>query len=190
MYSQILDHIQKDINLTPGEQDEFVSILLEKQIEKKKLLIKPGDTVNVEYYVVSGCLKAYYLSESGDKHIIQFAVEDWWISDFEAFFNDHPAQLYVEAIEDSRLLGIHKNSLEILYKRIPKFERFFRLKTTGAFVALRSRILSSLQKTGKERYLEFCETYPKIEQRVPNYHIANYLGLKPESLSRIRKEIA
>lgn len=190
MYSQILHHIHKDINLTPDEKDEFVSILVEKRLEKKKLLIKPGDTVKVEYYVVSGCLKAYYLSESGDKHIIQFAVEDWWISDFEAFFNEHPAQLYVEAIEDSILLGIHKDSLEILYKRIPQFERFFRLKTTGAFVALRSRILSFLQKTGKERYLEFCETYPKIEQRVPNYHIANYLGLKPESLSRIRKELA
>lgn len=189
MYPQILQHILKDIELTPEEQDEFLSILLEKQLDKKTLLIKPGDTVNVEYYVVSGCLKAYYLNESGDKHIIQFAVEDWWISDFEAFFNGRPAQLYVEAIEESVLLGIHKDSLETLYKRIPKFERFFRLKTTGAFVALRSRILSSLQKTGKERYLEFCETYPNIEQRVPNYHIANYLGLKPESLSRIRKEL-
>lgn len=189
MYPEILAHILKDIDLTPGEQEEFISILFEKNLEKKELLIRPGDTVSTEYFVVSGCLKAYYLDESGDKHIIQFAVEDWWISDFEAFFSGKPAQLFVEAIEDSNLLGINRDALEILYKRIPKFERFFRKKITGAFVALRSRILSSLQKTGKERYIEFCETYPNIEQRVPNYHIANYLGLKPESLSRIRKEL-
>lgn len=189
MYAEILTHISKDIDLMKEEQEEFTSILFEKKVPKKEFLIKPGETVTAEYYVVSGCLKAYYLDEAGNKHILQFAVEDWWISDFEAFFKETPAQLYVETIEDSILLGIHKDALEVLYQRIPKFERFFRIKTTGAFVALRSRILSSLQKSGKERYLEFCETYPRIESRVPNYHIANYLGIQPESLSRIRKDL-
>jgi CRP/FNR family transcriptional regulator len=189
IHNNILNHLKKVIALTDSEQQEFTSILEEIRISKKNFLIEPGDLVNSEFYVVSGCLKAYYLDESGDKHIIQFAVEDWWISDFEAFFNKVPAKLYVETIEDSTLLAINREALEILYTRIPKFERFFRIKTTSAFVSLRSRILSTLQKSGKERYLEFCESYPKIEQRVPNYHIANYLGLKPESLSRIRKEV-
>jgi len=189
IYTNILDHLSKVISLTDSEQQEFTSILEDVRISKKSFLIKPGDLVNSEYYVVSGCLKAYYLDETGDKHIIQFAVEDWWISDFEAFFNKVPAKLFVETIEDSILLAINRDALEILYSRIPKFERFFRIKTTNAFVSLRTRILSTLQKSGKERYLEFCESYPKIEQRVPNYHIANYLGLKPESLSRIRKDV-
>jgi len=189
LHTNILNHLTKVISLTESEQQEFTSILEDIRISKKNFLIEPGDLVNSEYYVVSGCLEAYYLDETGDKHIIQFAVEDWWISDFEAFFNKVPAKLYVETIEDSVLLAINREALEILYTRIPKFERFFRIKTTSAFVSLRSRILSTLQKSGKERYLEFCESYPKIEQRVPNYHIANYLGLKPESLSRIRKEV-
>lgn len=189
MYEEIINHIERDIDLDQAEKEEFTSVLFEKKLSKKDLLIKPGQWVQAEYYVVKGCLKAYYLSETGDKHIIQFAIEDWWISDFEAFFKDEPASLYIEAIEDSYLLGIDKEVLEPLYQRIPKFERFFRIKTTNAFVALRSRILSSLQKTAKERYLDFCETYPQIESRVPNYHIANYLGIKPESLSRIRKEL-
>ena len=188
-HTNILNHLKKVINLSKSEEQEFTSILEEIKVSKKNFIIKPGDLVNSEYYVVSGCLEAYYLDESGDKHIIQFAVEDWWISDFEAFFNKLPAKLYVETIEDSVLLGINRDALEILYSRIPQFERFFRIKTTSAFVSLRTRILSTLQKSGKERYLEFCEAYPKIEQRVPNYHIANYLGLKPESLSRIRKEV-
>ncbi|HSM63046.1 MAG TPA: Crp/Fnr family transcriptional regulator [Gillisia sp.] len=189
IHSNILNHLRKVISLTESEEQEFTSILEEVKISKKNFLIEPGDLVNSEYYVVSGCLEAYYLDESGDKHIIQFAVEDWWISDFEAFFNQAPAKLYLETIEDSTLLAINCEALEILYTRIPQFERFFRIKTTSAFVSLRTRILSTLQKSGKERYLEFCEAYPKIEQRVPNYHIANYLGLKPESLSRIRKEV-
>lgn len=189
LHTNILNHLTKVISLTESEQQEFTSILEDIRISKKNFLIEPGDQVNSEYYVVSGCLKAYYLDENGDKHIIQFAVEDWWISDFEAFFNKVPAKLFVETIEDSVLLAINREALEVLYTRIPKFERFFRIKTTNAFVSLRTRILSTLQKSGKERYLEFCESYPKIEQRVPNYHIANYLGLKPESLSRIRKEV-
>lgn len=189
MYPEILHHIQREIDLNEDEIQEFASLLFEKKLAKKELLIKPSQQVKAEYYVVKGCLKAYYLSETGDKHIIQFAIEDWWISDFEAFFKDEPASLYLEAIEDSYLLGINKEVLEPLYQRIPKFERFFRIKTTNAFVALRSRILSSLQKTAKERYIDFCNTYPQIESRVPNYHIANYLGIKPESLSRIRREL-
>ena len=189
MYKEILDHILRDIQLTKSEKDEFVSILSEVRLSKKEFLITPGQVVTSEYYVVSGCLMAYFLDEKGDRHILQFAVEDWWISDFEAFFSGSPAKLYVESLEDSVLLKIKKDALEELYKRIPKFERFFRIKITGAFVALRSRVLSSLQKSGRQRYLEFCNAYPKIEKRVPISHIANYLGLQPESLSRIRKEL-
>lgn len=189
MYKEILGHILKDIKLSTREQEEFVSILSEIKLSKKEFLISPGQQVTAEYYVVSGCLMAYYLDEKGTRHILQFAVENWWISDFEAFFDSAPAHLYVETLEDSVLLEIRKDALEELYHRIPQFERFFRIKITGAFVALRSRVLSSLQKSGRQRYLEFCEAYPEIEKRVPNSHIANYLGLKPESLSRIRKEL-
>ncbi|SHF55122.1 cAMP-binding domain of CRP or a regulatory subunit of cAMP-dependent protein kinases [Salegentibacter echinorum] len=190
MYQQILDHLAAVISLTREEEQEFTGILSEKRLAKKEFLIKPGQSVNSEYYVVSGCMEAYYLSEAGDKHIIQFALEDWWISDFEAFFGSKEAQLYVEAVENSILLGIDRDNLETLYERIPKFERFFRIKTTNAFVALRSRILSSLQKNSKLRYMEFCENHPELERRIPNAHIANYLGIKPESLSRLRKELS
>lgn len=190
MYAEILNHISNNISLTPSEEEEFTGLLFVERISKGDYLVKPGAMVTSEYYVVKGCLKAFYLDEAGQEHIIQFAIEDWWISDFEAFFSGNAAKLHVQAIEDSLLLGLEKSTLEALYERIPKFERFFRIKTTSAFVALRARVLSTLQKTGKQRYLEFCNTYPMIEKRVPNYHIANYLGLKPESLSRIRKELS
>ena len=189
MKSKILQHVLQIIDLSKTQQDEFLSVLNEKNLAKKSFLIQPGDLVTEEYYVLEGCLVAYYLDEFGNKHILQFAVEDWWISDFESFFNQVPAKLYIETIEDCKLLGINREVLEVLYQRIPEFERFFRVKTTKAFVSLRSRILSTLQKSAKDRYLEFCESYPDIEKRLANYQIANYLGLKPESLSRIRKEL-
>ena len=189
MYSEIRRHLLESVNLTFSELDEFCGLLKEVHLPKKTPLIQPNDLVSYEYFVVSGCLQAYYLDESGERHIIQFAIEDWWISDFEAFFNREPAQLYIESIEDSVLLGLHGEVLEELFVRIPKFERFFRIKTTNAFVSLRARILESLQQSSSERYLNFCMKYPNIEKRVTNHHIANYLGIQPESLSRIRKEL-
>jgi len=189
MASKIISHLQEVIQLSEAEQQEFLGILKKQNVSKKTFLVKPGQPVNEEYFVLKGCLLAYYLDEFGNKHILQFAVEDWWISDFKAFFKQEPAELYIEALENCELLVLQKNHLDTLYQRIPQFERFFRIKTTKAFVSLRSRVLSTLQKTAKERYIEFCETYPAIEKRIPNYHIANYLGVKPESLSRIRKEL-
>lgn len=189
MYDQLKQHVSSVIAVTEGEMNEFISLFTEQDIRKKHYLIKPGDLVTTEYYILKGCLKAYYQDSMGEKHIIQFAIEDWWISDFEAFFGSGHAKLHVEAIEDSTVLGINREVLEILYSRIPKFERFFRIKTTAAFVAARRRILATLQKSVGERYIEFCQTYPNIQKRVANYHIANYLGIQPESLSRIRKNL-
>ncbi|WP_417887986.1 Crp/Fnr family transcriptional regulator [Zunongwangia sp.] len=189
MHQVILNHVSKIITLTPEEKEEFVSILQEIKLSKKEKLITEGDNVDYNYFVVKGCLKASYTDDSENEHILQFAMEDWWISDYESFFNHVPARLTVECLEDCTLLAIHKDAQNELLKRIPKFERFFRIKITNAFISLRARVLSSLSKNTKERYLEFYEKYPQLEHRIANYHIANFLGIKPESLSRIRKEL-
>lgn len=190
MHSSILEHVSHYITLNAEEKRLFVKQLKEVKLPKKAYLIEPGSYIDHEYYVVKGCLKAYYLDDDGNKHILQFAIEDWWIGDFDAFYNEVPSKLFIEAIEDCTLLSLQRKDLEFLFEEVPKFERFFRLIVTRAFIAHRKRILSSLEKSGKNRYLDFCTSYPSIEQRVANYHIANYLGLKPQSLSRIRKEIA
>ncbi len=189
MYLQLQSHLLKDVDFNREEIKAFTNLLSHLKLNKKAVLIQPGDKVTKEYYVLKGCLKAYYIDEAGQDHIIQFAIEDWWISDFEAFFNAKPAQLYIECLEDSEVLSLDKLDLEQLYQTMPKFERFFRLKVTKAFVALRNRVLSGLQNDNKARYEEFCEQYPDLEKRIPNYNIANYLGMSPESLSRIRNSI-
>jgi len=189
MFESILDHVKEYVQLTDSEIEHFTSILIVKKLRKRQFLIQEGDHVNYQYFVVSGCLKAYEVDSNGEEHIIQFARENWWISDFKAFFDEGKSRLNIDTIEESLVIGIEKDDLEGLYHKVPKFERFFRIKLTRAYVALQNRILSSLEKTNEEQYLEFQKAYPNIEQRIPNYMIANYLGIKPESLSRIRKRL-
>lgn len=189
MFDELLKHIEEVIQLSESEKERFTSILIKKKLRKRQFLIQEGDLVKYEYFVASGCLKAYEIDDNGDEHIIQFAKENWWISDFKAFFEEEKATLNIDSIEESIVYGIEKQDLENLFLDVPKFDRFFRIKLTSAFVALQNRILSSLDKSNSERYLDFQKTYPNLEQRIPNYMIANYLGIKPESLSRIRKSL-
>ncbi len=189
MFEEILVHVEEVIPLSDSEKERFTAILVKKKLRKRQFLIQEGDLVKYEYFVASGCLKAYEVDGHGDEHIIQFAKENWWISDFKAFFEEGKATLYIDCIEESVVYGIEKQDLEKLFLDIPKFDRFFRIKLTSAFVALQNRILSSLDKSTSERYLDFQKTYPNLEQRIPNYMIANFLGVKPESLSRIRKKL-
>ncbi len=189
MFEEILTHVEELITLNTSEKERFTAVLIKKKLRKKQFLIQQGDPVTHEYFVANGGLKAYEVDENGDEHIVQFAIENWWISDFKAFFEGGKATLNIDAIEDSVVYGISKQDLEALFLAIPKFDRFFRIKLTAAFVALQNRVLSAMDKSSGERYQDFLKAYPNLEQRVPNYMIANYLGIKPESLSRIRKNL-
>ena len=189
MHQSIIEHIHNTISPTRLDIETFNAVLNEISVSKGQFLLKPGTNVKHEYFVIKGCLKAYYMDDKGSKHIIQFAVENWWIGDFDAFYNQIPSKLYIEAIEDSQLLSITYNSLQKMYEEAPIFERYFRILTTQAFISQRKRILSTLEKNTQERYLEFCTSYPKIEERVANYDIANYLGVSPENLSRVRRQM-
>jgi CRP/FNR family transcriptional regulator len=189
MYASIDNHIKNKVNPAAKDLLIFHTALNELMLSKGQFLLKPGTHVKHEYFVVKGCLKAYYMDYKGNKCIIQFAIENWWVGDFDAFYNQVPSNLYIEAVEDSQLLSIHFKQLEKIYEEAPIFERYFRLLTTQAFIAQRKRILSTLEKNTQERYLEFCASYPNIKERVPNYNIANYLGVSPENLSRVRKTL-
>lgn len=189
MYSSITNHLKHFVHPTKQDLQLFYSCLNSVSVDKGKFLLQPGTHVKHEYFVVKGCLKAYYLDEKGHKHIIQFAIENWWIGDFDAFYNGVPSKLHIETIEHSTLLAIHTDRLQELFIKAPIFERYFRLLVTNAFIAQRKRILLSLEKTAKDRYVKFCESYPTIENRITNYDIANYLGVSAENLSRVRSKL-
>jgi len=186
MYDLILKNISRFITLTSEEEQYFTSLLKLKKIKKKAYLLQEGDISRHQYFVSKGCLRTYMIDEKGLEHIIQFAIEDWWTGDMYSFLTQTPARFTIDALEDTELLCLEKNALEELYIRIPKFERFFRHLLQNAFVALQERIIANLSQPADERYCTFITKYPDMEKRLPLKQIASYLGITPESLSRIR----
>lgn len=177
--------------LTFSEDEiKFIESIFHKVVVKKgEILIQPGDKVDSQYYILEGCLRAFHTDKQGKEYTIQFGIKDWWMSDFTAFFSGEKAILTVEALEDSIIYKINRKDKEYLYDQIPKIDRFFRIKLERAFAAFQKRILAGISKSAKERYLDFLATYPDIEKHLKNYHIASFLGITTESLSRIRKEM-
>lgn len=187
-FNVILRNVSRHITLTSDEERIFRSLLGYRRIRRRQYLLQEGDICRHENYVLSGCLRAYYIDRDGFEHITQFAVEDWWISDLGSLLSQAPATLTIDALEDSELLQFDRPSLEELYRKIPKFERFFRILLQNAFVAQQRRILDTISRTAEERYREFASRYPTFLRRIPQKHIAAYLGITPEFLSRIRRK--
>ena len=190
MFELIRKNIAKHIHLTDDEFDYFTSLIKTKRLRKKQFLLEEGEICNHECFVNSGCLRLYYLDDKGQEHIVQFAVLDWWIGDQFSFLTGQPSRYFIDALLESEVLLIEKTKLEELYIKIPKFERFFRIAFQNAFVAIQQRILAKLSDPAEKNYLDFVHRYPEIEQTVPQHQVASYLGITPESLSRIRKQLS
>jgi CRP-like cAMP-binding protein len=188
--NSIITEIFKGVSFSQEEMSLIESKLEEINFKKGITLLKAGEKVNNQYYVYNGCLRTYFIDKSGKEHTLQFAIKDWWISDYTAFFSTTKAIMNIESIQDTTLYKISKKNMEGLFSEIPQLETFFRKKMERAFAGFQKRILASLAQSAKERYVSFISTYPNIEQSVKNYHIASYLGITTESLSRIRKELA
>lgn len=180
----------KGMSFSEPEIEIIESVFQKVSYPKGTIILKTDDVVNYQYYTLEGSLHSYYLDKDGKEHTVQFAIKDWWISDYTGFFTDSKAILNIEVIQDAILYKINKQDKEKLYERIPKIETFFRKKLESAFAAFQKRILGTISQTATQRYLNFINTYPDIEKSVKNYHIASYLGITTESLSRIRKELS
>lgn len=189
-YDSILRNVSLHITLTAEEQKYFCSLLRAKKLRKRQYLLQAGDVSRFEQFINRGLLRAYYLDEQGHERIVQFALEGWWIGDMASFFSGLPATLTIEAMEDSELFQIDRNDFDSLLATVPKFERFFRILLTNAYIAHQRRVLSHLTGSAEDRYRELQTKYPAFEQRIPLRHIASYLGVTPEFLSRMRKRLA
>jgi CRP-like cAMP-binding protein len=182
-------HVLKRIDLTKAEFQQATTFFIPKRVRKHQYFLEAGDVSRHVAYVVKGCLRSYTIDEAGEEHIGQFAIEDWWISDLYSFYENQPSVYSIDALEDSELLLLDKPGMEKLCLTIPKFERFFRLILQGNYVASQRRIMQSLSATAEERYLQFLKSYPAIFNRVPQKMVASYLGITPQSLSRIRRHL-
>ena len=186
----IINKIKKSISLSSEAEKYIYSIAKEKSVSKGEILIREGQTVNKTFFVSQGSLRSFCIDKEGKEHTLQFAIKDWWISDFIAIYNHEPASLTVESITDSTVIEFNAQKLDEIFLHFPEFEPFQRKNLEGHVVSLHKRILNQLQLTALERYNLFLGQYPDIERYIPNYHIASYLGITQQSLSRVRAEIA
>jgi len=185
----LLDYIKKYIDLTIDEEVLLFSKIIHRNYLKDQYLVQQGDVCKSVSFIISGCTKTFYMDTEGQEHIVMFSIENWWTSDLGSFITQSPADYNVQCIENTQIFQFTYDILEELYIEIPKLERLFRKIVEPAFVASQKRIIRNFSLSAKERYLIFKETYPKIEQRVPQYMIASYLGITKEFLSKIKSQI-
>lgn len=189
MYDQILKRLSQFISLSKDEQDIFVSKLITKRYKKKELILREGQVCSYAYFINKGCLRYFYNVE-GQENTAQFFFENGWYTDYDSFLTGKPTKQNIEALEETEILLLSVKDLEQLYINLPKFERFGRLMAENAFLGIRQRSEMLENYTPEERYLLLMEQRPKVFERIPQHYIASYLGLKPPSLSRIRKRIS
>ncbi len=187
---QLLQNIKSSIELSSAAEAHIYSISKEMEISKGHTLIRQGQRVRNTYYVLNGCLRSFCVDNNGKEHTLQFAIKNWWISDFIAIYNNESATLTVECIKDAKVIKFNATDLDKIHSLFPEFEAYQRKNLERHVVSLHKRILNQLQLTAPERYNLFLEQYPDVEQYTPNYHIASYLGITQQSLSRIRVEKA
>jgi len=186
----VINRIFKNVFFTQEEIELLAKKFQKISVKKNDVILDVGDITNYLYFVDSGCLRVFLRDKLGKEHTIEFAITDWWSSDFTSFYTMSKSTVTIECIQSSVLYGVHKEDLDFLHSRIPILESFYRSKLEGAYSSLQKRTLGNLSKSAKERYIDFITNYPDIVKCIKNYHIASYLGIATETLSRIRKEIA
>lgn len=185
----LIEQFRKSVVITDEEGEEIQAAFKRTELKKKEILLYKGDLSTNMRFIEEGCLRVYNLDANGQEHILQFGIEDWWVNDLYSYLTRTPAEYFIQALEPSVVWQVHRDTLEELGSRIPALDRFFRIKLQYAYVALQDRTIRSMSLTAEERYLDFRTKYRAIEQRVPQYMVAAYLGITPEHLSSIRKKL-
>ena len=186
----LLKYISNHISLTDKEIVYLESKISVRNYLKGQYIVQQGDICKYTCFVLSGCTKTFYVDSEGQEHILMFSIEDWWTSDMGSFITQTPADFNVQCLENSELVMFSYDIIEELYNEIPKLERFFRQIIEKGFVASQKRIVRGFSLSAKEQYMFFREQYPEIEQRIPQYMIASYLGITKEFLSKIKSQLA
>lgn len=186
MYQEVLDHIEKYVQLDPRQQQQFCEKLECIKLKKKEFLLEPGKLCKGNYFIVKGCVRQFLINQKLNEQIIHFGIEHWWIADQDSLLNNQPSACYIQAIEETELLLIREKERINLFKEIPPLETYFRIMMQKSFVASQRRIGFIFNLTEEERYRHFSKLYPGFVQRVPQYMLASYLGFTPQFLSRLR----
>jgi len=190
MFEVLLSHIENKVDITEDQKKQIQSFFIVKKLRKKQYLLQEGDICKCLSFVSKGLLKSYFLDEKGNEHINMFAFEGWWISDFNSFVHQEKAVLNIDAIEETEVLMITLENYEKMMLEVPVMDRYFRILYQNSLVTKDQRLIVSNSYTAEEKYLQLAQKNPEMIKRVPHNLIASYLGLAPETISRIRKKIS
>jgi len=184
----LLDYFKNNISISSEIENKLNEIIVEKRLVKGEIILSDNSIKKEHIFVVSGCLRSFYKTEDGKEYTIQFAIKNWRISDYITLYTDDKSIVSIESLTHSKILVLDKNQVDTLYNEYPPFEAFQRKNFEKRTATLQKRILSLLTLSAAEKYNKFIQDYADFEKIIPNYQIASYLGITPQSLSRIRKE--
>lgn len=190
MHEKLVESVQQKLTLSHDDLERLKAFFIPKKLRKRQYLLNAGDVCQYIAFVEKGLLRSFSVDEGGHEHVMQFAMEGWWISDMASFLCGDPAIHNIEALEDSELLLLTKTAMDQMIDQIPSMERYFRLLMQNSIIALQRRIRVVQTYTAEEIYLKLMEVQPEIISRVPQQYVASYLGITPETLSRIRKQVS
>ncbi len=186
MNSKIIDYAQKLVPLSQQEAELFASVFVETKVKKRQYVVQPSFTAKKRYFVLEGAFRAFVVGDDGNDYTISFAIENWWITDYNSYIYQQPATMFVMALEDSIVLQLDFEKEQELKKANHKFETIFRIMAERGLAFQQRRLISNLTQTAEERYDLFIEKYPQVLQRLPQYVLASFLGMTTEFLSKIR----
>jgi CRP-like cAMP-binding protein len=190
MFSVFADYLRKRIPITDQQLKEVEPLFKTKKVDKGKIILQLGEICQYTYFVTNGCLRSYVIDDKGKEHILQFAIENWWISEQISFINHEPSIYFIDAVEDTEFVQTDEQGWDEFHKIVPIASDMNRKLQLNSLRSFQKRLVSHLSASGEQRYLTFIKTYPPLALRLPQKMIASYLGVTPESLSRIRKELA
>jgi len=186
MIDAIVTHIKKQIALTDADVEVLSSMLEVRDVKKKEHLLQAGEICRYNYFVAEGCFRLYLITSKGNEQVIQFAIENWWITDYASLKSCMPAQFYIQVTENEKVVALPRDREEELFSKLPQLERYFRLVLERAYSAQLTRIHYIFNRTGEELYHSMLKNYPEFVQRIPQYMLASFLGITPEFLSALR----
>jgi CRP-like cAMP-binding protein len=183
-------YIRSKSKVTEEDLTKIVAACQIKRLRKRQYLLQEGDIWKFNAFVTKGCVRTYTLDDKGNEHIINFAVENWWTGDRESLTSGEPSIFNIDALEDSEVVLIPKKSFDQLCELIPAFNDLINGILQKSFIVAQNRIHTFISLSAEEKYLKFLEKFPHLPMRVPQGMIASYLGITPETLSRIRNQTA
>jgi CRP-like cAMP-binding protein len=188
MFESLATYLAGKGSLTSEELTQVEKVTTPKKLRKRQYLLQEGDISYYNSFIVKGCLRLYRVGKDGSEHILRFAVENWWISDYESYHSGLPSKYNIDALEDCELLMIEKDKFDNLAKTIPNFQKLREILDARNFEVNQKRILSNISESAEEKYDNFVRSCPQIYNRVPLYMVASFLGVSRETLSRVRQQ--